>query len=60
MMSAGECRAKALEAVANAAKDASPKGRLDWETMGHQWTDMANRIDVIESMQTRLNERDSS
>jgi hypothetical protein len=54
MMSAGECRAKALEAIANGAKETSAKARLEWEAMGRQWTDVAARIDAMDAVQRDL------
>jgi hypothetical protein len=57
MMTVGECRAKALEASANAAGDISAKARLDWELMARQWTDLAGRIELQEAEQCKLSDR---
>jgi hypothetical protein len=48
MMNPGECRVKALEALANAAKETTAKGRLDWEIMSQQWNELAARIEAEE------------
>jgi hypothetical protein len=45
MMSAAQCRAKALDALASADATSNPKLKLDWEVMSRQWAGYADQID---------------
>ena len=60
MMGASDCRAKAQDALASAAVETNPKLRLDWETMGQQWADVAGRIDAEEAARPKLRDRSSN
>jgi hypothetical protein len=57
MMSASECRVKALEAIAISAAETSPKATRDWQVMANQWTELAGRIDAEEAASRRLADR---
>ncbi len=48
MMTAVECRARALNAIAYANDAPNAKLKLDWEIMAQRWARHADEIDIQE------------
>ena len=57
MLSAAECRARAVSALARADQEADPDAKVQWLLMFREWTALAVSTDAIEAAQDNLIER---
>jgi hypothetical protein len=57
MLSATECRARATEAFARAARSTNPYAKLNWQGRGQEWVSLAVHAEAEEAAEREFLDR---